>query len=284
MSQLLTDLDAFYVAGDPVVIATISVFLFVIGAVVASFSCLVAYRLKTIRDDQSIISAISFPASHCDGCGRKLSLVELIPVFGWIIARGRCNTCGARIPVRYPATEAALGAVVALMPFLAGGLSLALPAIFLCCLGFMIAVIDWENGMIPEELTWILLFAGLILSPYELDVTYRVTGAAIGAGLAWMMITVPGWIRGVDTRAWGDVAMVAGAGAWLGCWVVSWTCVLAAAIHMVISVINSRVHLRDDAERETDGIEVDPVWTPLGPAMMAALVVTAVALPIMTVY
>lgn len=284
MFQQLADIDAFYAAGDPVVVATISIFLFVVGSVVASFSCLVAYRLRTIRDDQSVLSAISFPSSHCDGCGRKLSLIDLIPVFGWIAARGRCRTCGVRIPARYPITEALLGLTIAALPFLCGGLSQALPMIFVACLGFLIAVIDWDNGMIPEELTWLLLFAGLLFSPYEPDLFARVVGAAIGAGLAWAMVTIPGWIRGIDTRAWGDVAMVAGAGAWLGCWAISWGCFLAAIVHLILSIVNSRVHLREEMELEAEGHETQTTWTPLGPAMIVALVIMLVLVPVTTFY
>jgi hypothetical protein len=38
-------------------------------------------------------------------CGRKLGWRDMVPVFSYIILRGRCRQCGARISIQYPLIE-----------------------------------------------------------------------------------------------------------------------------------------------------------------------------------
>jgi leader peptidase (prepilin peptidase)/N-methyltransferase len=271
MLQTILELDSFFMKGDPVVATLAAFFLFVLGTIAASFSCLVAYRLKNLEEGVPIIRAISFPPSHCKNCGHRLGVVELIPVVGWIIGRGRCRSCGARVPVIYPVMEFLLGTACAALPFATGSIVAVAAPLFVLLIGFLAAIIDWENAMVPEELTWVILFAGLLASPVEPDLQYRVVGAAIGAVLGWLMTTVPGWIRGADTRAWGDVAMAAGVGAWMGCFGVAPACFAAAAIHIAISLANG------DRNNDSDG----RAWTPFGPALMAAFALSVTFHPVL---
>jgi leader peptidase (prepilin peptidase)/N-methyltransferase len=268
MLETIADIEALFRDGDIVIAVLICSFLFVLGAVSASFSCLVAYRLKSLEDGQSVLSAISFPPSFCEGCGRRLGILELVPVLGWLTCRGKCPSCGAKIPPRYPVMEFLLGAACAATPFLMPSLGEAAAATFVLVLGFLAAVIDWENSMVPEELTWVLLFVGLLASPVEPYLQYRVVGAAIGAALGWAMTTVPGWIKGVDTRAWGDVAMTAGVGAWMGCFAVAPICVAAAAVHLVVCLVHQ--------DKDKDGGS----WTPFGPALMSCFAAATLSYPL----
>lgn len=267
MLEIISELEAFFHEGDVVVIGLVCSFLFVLGAVSASFSCLVAYRLKGLGEGQSVLSTISFPPSHCEGCGRRLAPLELVPILGWLVYRGRCPSCGSSIPARYPVMEFLLGAACAASPLVLPGFAEAAAAAFVLVIGFLVAVIDWENAMVPEELTWTLLFVGMLASPIEPELQYRVVGAAIGAGLGWAMTTVPGWMKGVDTRAWGDVAMAAGVGAWMGCFAVAPLCVAAAAAHLVMC-------LAYGGKREEGG-----TWTPFGPALMVSFAAAVMAYP-----
>jgi len=256
MLRTIAELDIFFGDGDPIVSVAYALILFVFGAVIASFSCLVAYRMTLLEEGEPILRAISFPPSSCDRCRRRLHAIELVPIVGWLISRGRCRSCGAEIPARYPIMELLLGVACAAPPFLFGGLIPAIPAILVIATAFLVAIIDWENSIVPEELTWVLIFAGLLLSPVETELQYRVAGAALGALGGWFMTTVPGWIRGVDARAWGDVAMAASVGAWIGCFAIPAACLAAAVVHLAICLANGA--------GKADG----RVWTPFGPALM----------------
>lgn len=251
--------NALFKTGDPVVTTAVTVLLFFLGTSVASFSCLVAYRLARLPEDRPLIAAISTPPSACDQCGRRLSPLDLVPVLGWIVSRGRCRGCGYAVPTRYPILEVALGIACASAPFLFGGLGAhCLAAVFVACAAFLAAAIDWENGLVPEEVTWSLLFTGLLASPFEGDVWIRVAGSALGALMVWLSMSVIGWRKKIDTRAIGDVAMGAAGGAWLGLQPVPWWLFAACALHLVIYAV---------ARRDEDG----DGWLPFGPGLMATL-------------
>ena len=68
----------------------IYIFLFIIGSIFGSFANLVVHR--RLRDE-----SIVYPRSHCESCGKSLSSFELIPVISYLIQKGKCRSCGARI-------------------------------------------------------------------------------------------------------------------------------------------------------------------------------------------
>lgn len=80
-------------------------YLVFVGLVLGSFVNLAADRLPR---GESIIR----PRSHCRVCGRRLNVIDLLPVVGYLVRRGRCATCGASIGVAAPAVEATCGACV----------------------------------------------------------------------------------------------------------------------------------------------------------------------------
>jgi len=96
----------------------------IVAAAVASFAGVVADRLPR---GESIVSG----PSRCRNCGRRLGALDLVPVAGYLLRRGRCPVCRTRVPVVYPLTEgAAAAAVVAacllLGPVLGGVLGIGL--------------------------------------------------------------------------------------------------------------------------------------------------------------
>jgi leader peptidase (prepilin peptidase) / N-methyltransferase len=87
---------------DSIVVLAVSAYLVVIALLAGSFINLAADRLPR---DESVVS----PRSHCRACGRVLNLVDLIPVVGYLIRRGRCASCGAQIGASSPRVEAVCG-------------------------------------------------------------------------------------------------------------------------------------------------------------------------------
>lgn len=72
------------------------------GLAFGSFLNVVLTRLPR---GESVVS----PGSHCRSCGRALAWFDNIPVASWILLRGRCRRCHARIPVRYVLVELTAG-------------------------------------------------------------------------------------------------------------------------------------------------------------------------------
>jgi leader peptidase (prepilin peptidase)/N-methyltransferase len=81
---------------------------FFLGAMVGSFLNVVAYRLPRGR---SVVKG----RSHCPACGCQIPACDNIPVFGWLLLRGRCRGCHAAIPARYPIVEAVCGGAFLLL-------------------------------------------------------------------------------------------------------------------------------------------------------------------------
>ncbi len=110
----------------------ISLLLFLFGASLASFAGLALHRLRGRPSGRSAWTALA-GRSCCDGCGAQLTALELVPVLGWLIARGRCARCGYHVPAVYPVSEVFAGAVLVAILFLGGpaALAVALPAFVL---------------------------------------------------------------------------------------------------------------------------------------------------------
>jgi prepilin signal peptidase PulO-like enzyme (type II secretory pathway) len=96
----------------------IAAFLFLLGAIFASFTTVIAERVYT---GQSWMRG----RSRCNSCRRTLSVIDLVPVVSLIAFRGRCRTCRARIPLMYSFLEAVLG-IVFVWGYLSLGLTLSL--------------------------------------------------------------------------------------------------------------------------------------------------------------
>jgi leader peptidase (prepilin peptidase)/N-methyltransferase len=107
--------------------------------------------------------------SHCPSCGKNIAAYDLIPVFSWLILRGRCRHCGSRISVQYPLVEASTAILFALVglasypAFLFSGPAalLLLAHWIVVALLVAITVYDMRQTIIPDE--WSYLFAGLAL-------------------------------------------------------------------------------------------------------------------------
>ena len=63
---------------------------------------------------------LAFPASHCPACNAPIRLWQNIPVLSWLLLRGRCAACSARIGLRYPLIELATGAASAVVAWRLG--------------------------------------------------------------------------------------------------------------------------------------------------------------------
>ena len=45
------------------------------------------------------------PRSRCPACQQPITAWQNIPVFSWLLLKGRCRACGTKIPARYPMVE-----------------------------------------------------------------------------------------------------------------------------------------------------------------------------------
>lgn len=72
--------------------------IFAFGAAIGSFLNVCIYRLPK---EESLWRN----NSHCMTCGTPIRKRDLIPIFSWCRLRGKCHSCGAKIPFRYTLVE-----------------------------------------------------------------------------------------------------------------------------------------------------------------------------------
>lgn len=118
----------------------------VLGLIIGSFLNVVIWRVPR---NESVVR----PPSHCPGCGHPIRPRDNVPVVSWLLLRGRCRDCGARISPRYPLVELLTGVLFAVMA-LKFGADWALPAfIYLAAVGVALALIDLDVKRLPNVLT-----------------------------------------------------------------------------------------------------------------------------------
>ncbi len=158
------------------------------------------------------------PRSYCPECRAPIPYLFLIPVVGYVVLRGRCANCDAKIPIRYPLVEiaAALHTLAALALF--GPTPAAVFAAFFGWTLLALAVIDWETGYLPDWLTGTLALIGLAANAFSIFAppVDAIIGAAAGAVSFWAIGALWRRWRGVEALGLGDAKLLGALGAWMG--------------------------------------------------------------------
>lgn len=79
--------------------------LFVLGAVFGSMLNVCIYRLPRDESFWRAMRYMVYPPSHCPRCSAPILPRDNLPIFGWLILRGRCRNCRGAISPRYPLIE-----------------------------------------------------------------------------------------------------------------------------------------------------------------------------------
>lgn len=129
-------------------------FLFILGVVCGSFINVIIDRLPRGEN-------FWFSRSKCEHCNKQLKSYDLIPLASYILLRGKCRYCNAKIPPRLFVVELISGLLFVVLWltflditsfFIGAFITLALLAIFL---------IDLEQGVIPDVLVVFLLLMSI---------------------------------------------------------------------------------------------------------------------------
>ncbi len=128
--------------------------LFVLGTIFGSFYNVVAYRVS-----KGI--SIVFPSSHCPNCGHKLKAWELIPIFSFLLQKGKCTDCKTKISWFYPLSEMICGTLFVLA-YLSFGISFEL-LIALTYISMIVIVILSDFYYMIIEDSVLLVFSLLLI-------------------------------------------------------------------------------------------------------------------------
>lgn len=172
-----------------------SVAAFVLGLIVGSYLNVVALRWGDQREPW--LSG----RSRCPHCQRVLRWWELVPLVSYMLLRGACARCGRRLSLRYPLVELITGATFALLVGAGDGTSQTVTLFIVASLLIVLALIDLEQGVLPDQLTIggamvVLLYLvatghSSLLTPYPLlNFDHWLWGGLVSVGLLGAIVFV----------------------------------------------------------------------------------------------
>ncbi len=209
------------------------------GVLIGSFLNVCIYR---IPEGSSIVVG----RSHCMNCNTPLKWYDMVPVISYLILRGRCRKCKAKISIQYPVIEALNGVFYVLIFYIYGwdsieDIILSMASCFVISALIVLSVIDFRTNTIPVGINIFILFVGIITVMLQyfwfhcgLDVVIEHVIGFFAISIFLVIIFFATGGRGIGG---GDIRLMAAAGLVLG-----WKniilafflgCVLASIIHPI---------------------------------------------------
>ena len=232
---------------------------FIFGILIGSFLNVCIYRIPRGED-------ITTTRSHCMNCGNVIGWYDLVPVISFLLLRGKCRNCGAKISFQYPIIELLNGLLYGLI-FATLGMNLkSVLTMSLVSALIVIAVIDWRTYEIPFGLNVFIAVLGIAEVVIKL-INHDLTGAwdnLIG------LISVSGFLyilylvtkgRGIGG---GDIKLMAAAGLFLGwkscilAFVIG--CILGSVIHLIRMKVSKQDHVLAFGPYLSVGILIASLW------------------------
>ena len=222
-----------------------------LGLLIGSFLNVVIYRMPKMMqrefDDACAENCgkepvhtdtfnLSVPRSACPHCGHKITAMENVPVISYLVLGGKCRGCKAPISLRYPAIELLTGALTAYMVWHFGSGWLGLGAMVFGFLIIAMTFIDLDTQFLPDDLTYPLLWLGLLINLNGAIVPLRdaVIGAVAGYLALWSVNALYKLWKKTDGMGNGDFKLLGALGAWMG-----WS--MLPAIILLSSVVGAIV-------------------------------------------
>ena len=205
----------------------------IIGLLVGSFLNVVIHRIPRMmqRESDNYVASESgkelphtdkynlmLPRSACPHCGHQITALENIPVLSYLALRGKCRGCKAAISVRYPLVEALTGGLSAFLIWHFGSGTAGLASVFFVWLLIAMTFIDADTQLLPDDLTYPLLWSGLLFNLYGTftSLDSAVIGAMAGYLSLWSIYWLFKLVTGKEGMGYGDFKLLAALGAWMG--------------------------------------------------------------------
>ncbi len=234
---------------------------FVLGLIIGSFLNVVIYRVPKMleRDWRAQCEELAgrepvkepkfnliAPRSACPACNTPIKAIHNIPVVSWLLLKGKCATCAAKISVRYPIVEFLTGAGFALVAWRFGytlecGAALVLTAFLIALTG-----IDFDTQLLPDNMTLPLVWMGLLLSLWApvwaagaepIDPRTSIIGAVAGYLSLWSVYHLFKRLTGKEGMGYGDFKLFAALGAWLGWKMLLPIILFAALVGAIVGIV-----------------------------------------------
>jgi leader peptidase (prepilin peptidase) / N-methyltransferase len=191
---------------------------FLLGGIIGSFLNVCIYRLPRSK---SIVS----PPSACPQCAKPIKFYDNVPLISYLVLKGKCRYCGARISVRYPVVEFIAGFLF-LWLYRQLGLSFELFVfLFFICTLIVISFIDLEYKIIPDVLSIGGIVAGLLFAVVRplfsyLEPRFNILdglyGVLLGGGILFAIAWAYQFVTKREGMGGGDIKLLAMIGSFCG--------------------------------------------------------------------
>ena len=225
----------------------------IFGLMIGSFLNVVIHRLPQMmqrESDNYVAEESGKPAPHtdrynlvvprsaCPHCGHQITALENIPVVSYLILGGKCSTCKAPISARYPIVESLTGILSFLLIWHFGSGLFGLASLAFIYLLIAMTFIDADTQLLPDDLTYPLLWLGLIVNLNGAFVPLReaVIGAATGYLILWSIYWLFKLVTGKEGMGYGDFKLLAALGAWLGWKMLPVVVLLSSLVGAVVGI------------------------------------------------
>jgi leader peptidase (prepilin peptidase)/N-methyltransferase len=209
------------------ILMEIAVIVFIFGAMIGSFLNVVIYR---IPKNESIV----FPASKCQSCQNSLKWWHNIPIFSWLLLRGKCYFCKEKISAQYPIVEVLTGIIFVALYFKLG-LVWHLPFVAASFAALLaLVMIDFKYMAVPDNVN----FAALIFALVQPEFLNGLIYAAVAAGGLYLIGLLAALLARRQAMGGADVIVAGTMGALLGFPNFFVAIFLSAILAMIPSLVN----------------------------------------------
>jgi len=227
----------------------------IIGLLVGSFLNVVIYRLPVMMNrswrkdcleylqlppDQENNEPfnLSVPLSRCPQCASPIKPWQNIPVFSYLLLRGKCANCKHSISLRYPVIEAFTAITSIIVAWHFAYTPQAGFALLLTWALIALTFIDIDSHLLPDSITLPLLWLGLLLSLFGIftDTHTSIIGAIAGYMILWSVYQLFKLLTGKEGMGYGDFKLLAVFGAWLGWQTLPMIIILSSLVGAVIGI------------------------------------------------
>ena len=225
----------------------------IFGLLIGSFLNVVIYRVPIMmqRESDNYVAQESgeplphsdhynlvVPRSACPHCGHKISALENIPVISYLTLRGKCVECNEPISVRYPIIELLTAILSAFLVWHFGTGLMGLASLVFAYLLIAMTFIDADTQLLPDDLTFPLLWCGLLvnLNGAFVPLNEAVIGAIAGYLSLWTIYWLFKFATGKDGMGYGDFKLLAALGAWFGWKMLPMIVLLSALVGAVVGI------------------------------------------------
>lgn len=231
-------------------------FVVIFSLLIGSFLNVCIYRIP--REE-----SIAYPPSHCVNCGVKIKWYDLIPIFSYLLLRGKCRNCKAKISIEYPMIEF-ITAAIFLMIYVKYGLSFEfIKYTILTAFMIVIGMIDYKTTDVYFKISISGIITGIILAVIGnylgSGILEYIFGAVLGGGIITLIILI------TKGMGWGDAEICTICGLFLGIRLTLLLLFLSFVIGGATGVI--LILMKKKSPRD---------YIPFGPSIALAAVITVI--------